>query len=82
MSRKMLDYGMISTNIEILLVENKMTKGEFGKKMGFSSGTTVTKRCRGKGWVLEEMARASKVLGRSVEDIFFKKISTNVEKIS
>ena len=76
---KLLNYEQVSANLNLLIAENGLTKHEFGLKLGVYAWPTITKRFQGYGWKMEEMVMASEIFEKKVEDIFFKRISTNVE---
>ena len=75
-----IDYKTIERNLKLIIAEMGISKNDFCKKIGLTSSASVAKRFKGKGWKLEEMAKCSALAGKSVDEIFFSKLSTKVDK--
>lgn len=79
-SKMSVDYKMISQNLNLLVAEMGISKADFMKRIGLTSTSTVSRRFKGHGWTLEEMTACSRLTGKSIEDIFLRKLITNVNK--
>jgi DNA-binding XRE family transcriptional regulator len=73
-----IDYKTIERNLKLIIAEMGISQHEFCKKIGLTSSASIAKRFKGKGWKLEEMAEVARITGKSVDNIFFNRLFTNV----